>query len=207
MVKKLLFIFLLFVIVIGCTNKKSDRLADMAKRFNAVTVDYINKTPDLGIGVVNPEKFSFVLLMDTLKNYTVKIDNIENQKLIIPLINKPDYKIFYMVVKNRTNNYYQVYVNDKDLCYVSKDEFSFYSWENLLTKQVRCVNAQEGYTQKDINSNKIFIKDDISLIVKHIDGNWLYVQEEEGENQTLGRTYWVLWNKQGQLNISPIFLQ
>jgi hypothetical protein len=201
------------------TNKQTDNTTNVVEN---ITIDssvikklqeeqggleYRNDLNYLGLGVVNPKDFHFQFSTDTLKNVIVKIDDIENQPYLIPLLWKPDYLIFYMPVVAITNNYYEVKANATTNVFIPKEEVDFYTWEDLLLTKTTCIVAYIAYREKNIHSEGIKLTDnkDYALIVEKVEDDWLYIRAETEEEIVIDR-YWIRWKDKNNLLIKPIFL-
>jgi hypothetical protein len=170
--------------------------------------EYYRNIDCIGLGVVNPKDFHFQLIADTTSMQKTKIENIETQKLLIPLCWKPDYMIFYMTVVGISENWYEVRANTEMTVWVNKNEFDFYTWENLLKNKTTCIVANIAYWEKDIHSKSIELADngEYALVVEKVEGDWVYVRAEQEDDIIIDR-YWVRWkDKNNQLLIRPIFL-
>lgn len=167
--------------------------------------EYINEVSSLGIGVANPKKFSFTLYSDTLRTKSLSIENIEKQKVITPLIYKPDYLLFYLVVKEKTDKWYKIIYNKNKIGYVLSEEFTFYTWEKLLSNTTGVI-IKEGYNEKNKATSLQQLSENDTYIIEEIDKEWIYVRKEIEENLLDGRGYWVKWKDENKLNIKPIFL-
>lgn len=167
--------------------------------------EYINETSSLGVGVANPKDYTFTLYSDTLAQKSVKIENIENQNIIIPLIYKPDYSIFYMVVEEKLDKWYKIIYNYNEIGYVLSEEFTFYTWENLL-KNTKGITAKEGYTDKNNKQSITQLSEQDFYLIEKIDSDWIYIRKEIEDEVVEENGYWVKWRNKNKLNVRPIFL-
>ena len=225
-------ITLTVVIFCGCTGKKNNQNTAIAitdtieqsvnnvtdditdndimrvlhKKYQEYKIGYYNDLNCLGLGVVNPKKFDFKFITDTITGTGFYIDAIEYQEYLIPIIWKPDYRIFYMPVIHISNKYYEVQVNTETSVFVNKNDFDFYTWEELFTKRTLSIDAEKGYVKQDVKSESvIFDDDDIYLTVEKYEDDWLLVSEtlEDGSKRD---TYWVKWRDKNKLLVTPVFL-
>lgn len=167
--------------------------------------EYLNKTSSLGIGTVNPKDYTFTLFLDTLKQKFIKIEDVENQKHMALLIYKPDYLIFYMVVEEKINNWYKIIFNYDEIGYVLEDEFTFYTWRDLLGK-VEGMAVKEGCIEKDNRKSLQELSEQDFYLIEQIDKEWIYVRKEIEEDVLEENGYWVKWKERNELKITPIFL-
>ena len=91
---------------------------ELYSQFQKFDIDYYNDLNCLGLGVINPKKFNFQIIIDTINGIKFDIENIEKQEYLIPIFWKPDYGIFYMPVINISNKYYEVQVNKENRVFV-----------------------------------------------------------------------------------------
>lgn len=167
--------------------------------------EYINEVSTLGIGVANPKTFSFTLYSDTLRTNSLNIEDVEKQEVITPLIYKPDYLLFYLVVKEKTDKWYKIIYNRNKVGYVSSEEFNFYTWEKLLRNTIS-ITIKEGYDEKNKETRVYQLSENDAYIIEQIDKEWIYVRKEIEENLLDEKGYWVKWKDENKLNITPIFL-
>jgi len=184
----------------------SDVIGSLREKYQKHKVTYYNDLNCLGIGVVNPKRFDFPFVSDTITKTGVTIDNIEEQEYIIPIFWKPDYQIFYMPVLDSAGDYYTVKVNTEASVFVNKKDFDFYTWEELFTKRAISVVAEKGCAKQYIESECVAIdNNNVSLVVERYDADWLSVKEEL-EDGNKRNTYWVKWRDQNKVLVKPIFL-
>ncbi|MFJ1430055.1 hypothetical protein ACILE2_04530 [Capnocytophaga canimorsus] len=167
--------------------------------------EYLNEISSLGVGVVNPKDYTFTLYADTLIQNPIEIENIEIQELITPLIYKPDYLIFYMVVEEKSDKWYKIIYNHNKIGYVLSEEFTFYTWENLL-KEAKGVIAKQGCTDKNNEQAITQLSEQDFYLIEKIDNDWIYVRKEVEEGVLEEDGYWIKWRDKNQLNVRPIFL-
>jgi hypothetical protein len=178
----------------------------LREKYQEYKVTYYNDLNYLGIGVVNPKRFDFQFVTDTVTGDGLKLDNIEEQEYLIPMLWKPDYQIFYMPVIDSSGGYYAVRANKETNVFVNKCDFDFYTWEELFTKRAISVVAEKGYMKQDIESESVAIDDrSVSLIVEKYDGDWLLVNEESDDG-VRRNVYWVKWRDKNKLSAKPVFL-
>ncbi|GHT25370.1 hypothetical protein FACS189430_11920 [Bacteroidia bacterium] len=187
------------------TNKN---IADLLqKNHHTYTLEYCNDINCGGIGVVNPKEFNFQIIIDTINQQRLNIENIENQQYLVPIFWKPDYLIFYMPVIQISTKYYEVSVNKTMSVFVDKNEFDFFTWEELLEEKIVVIQSEEGYVEPNSQSQKKIINntlDEIFFVVEKVEGNWILVREEM--NELVIDKFWVLWRDENKLLIHPVFL-
>ncbi|MCL2327294.1 MAG: hypothetical protein FWC39_02140 [Bacteroidetes bacterium] len=195
---------------IDYNNKLHEKFQNYTEHYgNWMNTEYYQNIDHIGLGVVNPKDFHFYFIADTINMEKVKIEDIEVQEFLIPLIWKPGYKIFYMTVVGISENFYQVRANNEMTVWVNKNEFDFYTWEDLLENAL-CILSDVIYKEKNISSKVVdFLPDEskFDLIVEKVEGNWGYCRAENFENNEIKGYYWVRWKDENNtLLIRPIFL-
>lgn len=192
----------------------------LRESYSASNVSYQNDLGDLGIGVVNPKDFawhSFTLFNDVLGKEHIKIKTVfEGQDFVVPALNGPEYGQFNLVVKEVLNDYYKVYVNKETYGFVRKDEFTFYSWNDLL-KNALFIGVETAYTDRDDPSTIVKFDHRTNLVLIEIDEDWIFARElDEAEfegseplnDDELERLpkYWIKWREENKLLVTPIFM-
>lgn len=207
----LFIIFNIFFLLLHCKSEHKNRLDtnDTHIETKSDTLEfepkYINEVSSLGIGVANPKDFAFTLYSDTLQLKLINIEDIENQKIITPLIYKPDYLLFYMVVVEQGKKWSKIIYNHNKIGYISNKEFTFYTWDNLL-KSTNSVVVKEGYREKGKEETLQQLSEQDTYLIEKIDTDWIYIRKETEENILEENGYWVKWRDKNKLNIKPIFM-
>ncbi|MDR0468099.1 MAG: hypothetical protein LBG67_04535 [Campylobacteraceae bacterium] len=184
-------------------------IAELHRQFKEFDISYYNEL-SLGIGVVNPKEYHFQMITDSTINEMLEIENIEEQEYIVPIFWKPDYRIFYMPVISVSEKQYEVRVNKNTNLFVQKEEFDFYTWEELLKEQALSVSilTGKGYAVADINSEVLYDAEDslevFDFIVEKVEDDWIFVRAELNELEI--DKFWVLWRDKNKLLVKPIFL-
>lgn len=192
---------------IKLTNNHFNHKIELSNDFKKNSVlqenlEYINNYKNLGQGVVNPIDFSFTLILDTISMDSIRIKNIEEPNILRPIFYKPDYLIFYLVVRNITNNYYLININEDQLGFVRKNEFNYFTWKNLFLNEINSLIIKNGYTKRGNDTQPIEFSDEDYFICIDFDNDWLRVEKENDPHNK----YWVKWKTNNGLNVEPIFL-
>jgi len=194
----------------NATNKLNENYQHYFRFFGGLLEEeYYSNTDCIGLGVVNPKDFHFQLITDTTSMQKIEIENIKEQEFLIPLFWKPDYGIFYMTVVGISENWYEVRANTEMTVWVNKNEFDFYTWENLLKDQTTCIIADIVYKEKNIHSESADMGEyeATALIVEKVEGDWIFVKGEHLHIEDTVFDYsWVRWkDENNKLLIRPIF--
>ena len=162
-----------------------------------VQEDYYANVDYIGLGIVNPKDFQlgFQLTTEIPDRKKIEIVNIEEQELLIPLFWKPDYSLFYMTVVEISEDQYRVQANNEMTFWVDKNEFDFYTWEDLL-KNLFAIEADIVYKEKDIHSQATIepsLEEDFFFTVQKVEGDWIYIRVENYHTEEIKGYYWTRW--------------
>lgn len=137
---------------------------------------YQNSNTDLGIGILlwNGDCDTVVKFYDDKMLNTVRynLDFCNETNEVCPLFYKPDYGIMHFSVKSKSNIFYEVYINDTDIKYISlQSNFTFMSWQDFLVNNstvIREMNKQELYIVKSFHGDFVTVEDESTLKQKEI---------------------------------------
>lgn len=220
---KLLWIF--SFLVIACSSRESGQAyldsihrADSIKSLTnyhssiaplfdtIIQPDYQNELPLLGIGVCLIKQESFPIYRDTLEKPDFVSLYAPDSAGVLPVLFKPDYGIFYMVVLRQTGSYYCVQKNVTDSAFVSVAQVEeFKDWGDLL------LNAP-GITNNDWNANPPLVDKesnqhvdtfDMKSTLQVIDFSNDWVQVENGLKQKA----WIRWKLEEHLLVRILLLE
>lgn len=167
--------------------------------------DYQNETGALGIGVCRIHKDHFLLYDDTLKSPDSVFIYEPQYKAVYPLLFKPDYGVFWMVVLEYGANYCKVQRNESEVAYIPLFEIQAYSnWENFLLDVPAVENVDPDLNPPltdTLNPNStVYFNEDSPAKVTAVSGNWIHIQNEEGQQ---GR---IKWKANGRLLVRLLML-
>lgn len=189
---------------VSCFVNNKSNLVNDSKKCSGIynDLEYLNNYSDLGKGVVNPVDFSFTLILDTISMDSVRINNIEEPNVLRPIFYKPDYLIFFLVVRNTYGRYYLININENQFGFVRKSEFDFFTWKDLFLNKSNSLIIKNGYVKRESNTLPVEFSNEDYFICLEFDNDWLYVEEENNPHNK----YWVKWKTDDGLDVEPVFL-
>lgn len=176
---------------------------------------------DLGIGFViaeNPYQYEDGSSPSNIyldKKLSEKISNLS----VAPFFMKPDYGLYHFICTNKTGNYYEIYVNEKQKAYVpNNSKYYFKSWDALLigrivqridqANQIR-IEADEG---SDIIVNACEIDQlEVLQVIEKKGEFWMSIRFSEEcdfdpDEDTQMKSGWIKWRTQHELLVNILLL-
>lgn len=167
--------------------------------------EYQNNTAAIGLGLCQVSKEVFLLFEDTLlRPDSIALFNPEYSG-VMPLFFKPDYGIFYLVVLNKTANYYLIQRNISARAFLPVSEVKkFIEWPEFLVNAVAVenINWEQNplYKEKKSVPLKSSFDRNSPLHVIEISENWAKVRNEKNQEA------WLQWRDENDLLLRVLLL-
>lgn len=179
------------------------------------------KPKELGIGFAiasNPYEFEDLSTPENLYRNKELTDK-WNSDEVYPFFLKPDYGLYHFICLERTNNYYRILVNDREVGYIPNDSnYYFKTWDAILLQSTverltkdNPIRKECNYQSETITNNCDFDRLTVEDVIQKDGEFWLQIYfspecEDYPDKNSKVEYGWIKWRTIDKLLVGILLL-